>query len=210
MKFKILSYLENFAGIVIVVHSPTIPSFIIHWRLFFGMFFSLPSLACCTCSRAYEQRVRDVEHSTFTPIVLSATGGMAKQSTTFYKRLASRLAEKWEQTYCSTLYWLRVRLSFSLLRSAIQCIRGARSSRGHAVKSSPIDLIRSEASLYTQENWNIKKTHHIFFIITWIVSSPPPKNGGKTCSSSLRSPLLLVCKPCAYNGKPCNVHIYLK
>ncbi|XP_064389143.1 uncharacterized protein LOC135337174 [Halichondria panicea] len=91
--------------------------------------------------RAYEQRVRDVEHSTFTPIVLSATGGMEKQSTTFYKRLASRLAEKWEQTYCSTLYWLRARLSFSLLRSAIQCIRGARSSRGHAVKSSPIDLI---------------------------------------------------------------------
>ena len=28
--------------------------------------------------------------------------------------LQSRLAEKWEQTYCSTLYWLRVRLSFSL------------------------------------------------------------------------------------------------
>ena len=99
--------------------------------------------------RAYEQRVRDVEHSTFTPIVLSATGGMAKQSTTFYKRLASRLAEKWEQTYCSTLYWLRARLSFSLLRSAIQCIRGARSSRGHAVKSSPIDLISSEASLHS-------------------------------------------------------------
>ena len=98
--------------------------------------------------RAYEQRIREVEHSSFTPIVLSATGGMAKQSTTFYKRLASRLAEKWEQPYSTTLYWLRARLSFSLLRSAIQCIRGARSSRGHAVKSSsPIDLISSEASL---------------------------------------------------------------
>ena len=99
--------------------------------------------------RAYEQRIRDIEHSSFTPLVLSATGGMAKQSTTFYKRLASRLAEKWDQPYSSTLYWLRVRLSFSLLRSAIQCIRGARSSRGHAVKSSsPIDLIGSEASLH--------------------------------------------------------------
>ncbi len=80
--------------------------------------------------RAYEQRVRDVEHSTFTPIVLSATGGMAKQSTTFYKRLASRLAEKLEQTYCSTLYWLRVHLSFSLLRSAIQCISVAPAHPG--------------------------------------------------------------------------------
>ena len=62
--------------------------------------------------RAYEQRVRDVEHPTFTPIVFSATGGMAKQSTTFYKRLASRLAEKWEQWQLS-LYWLRTHLSFS-------------------------------------------------------------------------------------------------
>ena len=44
----------------------------------------------------YEQRIRDVEHSSFTPFVLSATGDMAKQSTTFYKRLASHLAEKWE------------------------------------------------------------------------------------------------------------------
>ncbi len=29
---------------------------------------------------------------------LSATGGMGKQSTTFYKRLASLLAEKWDQS----------------------------------------------------------------------------------------------------------------
>ena len=98
--------------------------------------------------RAYEQRIRNIEHSSFTPLVLSATGGMAKQSTTFYKRLASLLADKWEQPYSSTLYWLRVRLSFSLLRSAIHSIRGARSSRGHAEKSPlPIDLISREASL---------------------------------------------------------------
>ena len=98
--------------------------------------------------RVYEERIKNIEHSSFTPLVLSATGGMAKQSTTFYKRLASLLAEKWNQPYCSTLYWLRVRLSFSLLRSAIQCIRGARSSKGHAKKSPPpIDLISSEARL---------------------------------------------------------------
>jgi hypothetical protein len=98
--------------------------------------------------RAYEQRVREVEHSTFTPLVFSATGGMAKQSTTFYKRLASLLADKWEQPYSSTLCWLRCRISFSLLRSAIQCIRGARSSHGHACRSTPpIDLVNKEAQI---------------------------------------------------------------
>ena len=88
-------------------------------------------------SRAYGQRVREVEHATFVPIVMSATGGLSKQATNFYKRLASLLAEKWDQPYSTTLHWLRCSLSFSLLRSAIQCIRGARSSRGHAMKMSP-------------------------------------------------------------------------
>ena len=37
--------------------------------------------------RQYEQRVREVEHSTFTPLVMSTTGGMGKAAATFYKRL---------------------------------------------------------------------------------------------------------------------------
>ena len=98
--------------------------------------------------RAYEQRLLEVEHSSFTPLVLSATGGMARQATILYKRLASLLADKWDQPYSSTLCWVRSRLAFSLLRSAIQCIRGARSSVGHAIKSiPPIDLVNAEAQL---------------------------------------------------------------
>ena len=94
---------------------------------------------------AYEQRVREVEHASFTPLVLSATGGMVNEATVFYKRLASCLAMKWDQSYSCTMFWLRCRLTFSLLRSAIQCIRGARSSNGHAAKlPPPIDLAISE------------------------------------------------------------------
>ena len=73
--------------------------------------------------RAYGRPVREVEHANFVPLVMSATGGLAKQATNFYKRLASLLADKWTQPYSTTLYWLRCSLSFSLLRSAIQCIR---------------------------------------------------------------------------------------
>ena len=70
---------------------------------------------------AYEQRILKVEQSTFTPLIFSATGGMAKQTTTFYKRLASLLADKREHPYSSALYWLRCLLSFSHLRSAQRC-----------------------------------------------------------------------------------------
>ena len=80
--------------------------------------------------RAYEQRVREVEHGSFTPLVFSASGGMGNAAKIFYKRLASMIAEKSGSPYSTTLAWLRTRLSFSLLRSAIQCIRGTRSSRG--------------------------------------------------------------------------------
>ena len=78
-------------------------------------------------------------------LLLSATGGMANEATIFYKRLASCLATKWDQPYSPTMSWLHCRLT-SLLRSAIQCIRGARSSCGHATKSPtpPMDLVNSE------------------------------------------------------------------
>ena len=49
--------------------------------------------------RLHEQRVCEVEFASFTQLVLSATGGMVKQATIFYKRLASLLASKREFRY---------------------------------------------------------------------------------------------------------------
>ena len=95
--------------------------------------------------RAYEQQIREVEHATFSPLVLSATGGLAREANTFYKRLASMLASKWDHSYSSIICWLRCRLVFSLLCFSNQAIRDARSSRGHAIKMPMVaDLINSE------------------------------------------------------------------
>ena len=96
---------------------------------------------------AYEQRIREVEYASFTPLVMSLTGGLGPAATTTYKHLASLLSAKWNQSYGSVMAWLRCRLSFSLLRSSIMYIRGARSSQGHAQKSlsTAVDAISSEA-----------------------------------------------------------------
>ena len=64
----------------------------------------------------------------------SATGGLANEASIFYRRLASLLASKWDHPYSSTLCSLRCSLAFTLLHSAIQSIRGARSSCGHAIR----------------------------------------------------------------------------
>ena len=48
----------------------------------------------------------------------------------------------------STTCWLRCRLGFSLLRSAIRSLRGSRSSRGHAVKTPTMaDLVIHESAI---------------------------------------------------------------
>ena len=55
-----------------------------------------------------------------------------------YKRLASLLATKHLQPYSSTMGWLRCMISFSLLRSAITCLRGAHSTPGHPVSPTQV------------------------------------------------------------------------
>ena len=76
----------------------------------------------------YGQRILQVEHGTFTPLVLTTGGGMAREATVFYKRLAHLLAEKRNEDYSVVMSWLRCVLSFSLLRSAILCVQGTRKS----------------------------------------------------------------------------------
>ena len=90
--------------------------------------------------RQYESRVREVERSSFTPLVMSATGGMGRCATVFYKRLAAMIAEKRNIAYNRIISMIRCRLSFALLRSSILCLRGARSSY-HRVRNDPYEVI---------------------------------------------------------------------
>ena len=100
--------------------------------------------------RAYEQRVREIEHGSFTPLVLSLTGGLGNAATVSYKRLASMIACKRDQPYNKIMAWLRCSLAFCLLRSSIRSIRGSRSTSNHATKQRlpPVDLVTSEARLH--------------------------------------------------------------
>ncbi len=50
-------------------------------------------------SLRHKQRVREIEHGLFTPLVFSATGGMGPAPAIVYKKLASMLAEKHDKTY---------------------------------------------------------------------------------------------------------------
>ena len=83
----------------------------------------------------------------FTPLVFSTSSGMGREASEFYKRLADRLSEKRDKPYCMTMGWLRCCLNFALLRSAILCIRGSRSSKHHPFQDTNIELASKEGRL---------------------------------------------------------------
>ena len=97
--------------------------------------------------REYSARVREVEQGCFTPLDFTTSGGMGREATTFYKRLADLLAEKRQLPYGVVMGWLRCRLSFALLRSALLCIRGSRSLRATTDTSDCFEYVSRSSAL---------------------------------------------------------------
>ena len=79
--------------------------------------------------RTYNQRILQVEMGSFSPLVFTSSGGQAQECSLFYSRLAGMIAEKRNQHKSVVKAWLRCRLGFSLLRSALICLRGSRVLR---------------------------------------------------------------------------------
>ena len=97
--------------------------------------------------REYQQRIRHVEHGTFTPLVFSSYGTCNKETTTVLKKLASMLADKNSTEYAQEISLLRVRLSFEFMRSAQRCLRGTRHYRSKANPSRPAPVVIHEAGI---------------------------------------------------------------
>ena len=95
----------------------------------------------------YEARVREVERGCFTPLVLTTSGGMGREATTFYKRLADLLATKRNCPYSVTMGWIRCCLAFAMLRSALLCAQGSRKLRASAAARESFELSVSTGRL---------------------------------------------------------------
>ena len=97
--------------------------------------------------RHYNERVNNVEYGTFTPLVFSTNGGMGRECQVFYKRLAMMLAEKRSVPLHESIAFIRSKISFSLLRSSLLCIRGSRSIWNRESNISDIELTNSLANI---------------------------------------------------------------
>ena len=68
----------------------------------------------------------DVEMGTFTPLVFGTNGGMGLDCQNFLRTLANKLSSKNNEPYGSVISWLRMQLSFAILRTVHRCVRDSR------------------------------------------------------------------------------------
>ena len=89
----------------------------------------------------YNQRILEVEHGSFTPLVFSATGGYGREGKNFYRRFAEMMVEKEGTTY--PLYINR-KINFALLRSILCAFVVAALFREHFDQNKNFDIRTSE------------------------------------------------------------------
>ena len=85
-----------------------------------------------------------LEHGTFTPLIFTPYGGAGREVDNFIKSLASKLAQKQGIHNSLMTNWIRTKLSFELVRSALLCVRGTRvpSFKPVSVDVSEIELLQ--------------------------------------------------------------------
>jgi hypothetical protein len=91
--------------------------------------------------RKYEQQVLKVKGGTFTLFIMSTSGGIGPSAAVTVKRLASLIADKQGTSYSVVLNVIRCCFSFSLVDSAIMCIRGGRTSFKNPAKGADCPVL---------------------------------------------------------------------
>ena len=98
--------------------------------------------------REYSERVNQVEHASFTPLVFTTSGSEGPECKQFHRRLATLISNKRKESYADTIAYIRRKLRFSLLRTTLVALRGYRrpktASKEGPIPFSDIDISVSE------------------------------------------------------------------
>ena len=87
----------------------------------------------------YNERILQEENGSFTPLIFSSNGGMSNETKRFFSRMSELVSVKNGTKYSDTSAWIKRKIAFSLIRSAVICIRGSRSRKFHIPIDSIID-----------------------------------------------------------------------
>jgi len=101
--------------------------------------------------RAYEERISAVEHGSFTPMIMTSSGGMCSEMISAIKHIAQKISIRTNESYAKVVGVLRCRLSFEMLKSALVCLRGSRSIKPKIFDISSEEIQNSSAYVVTEE-----------------------------------------------------------
>ena len=97
-------------------------------------------------------KILQVENGSFTPLVFSISWRMGRKASKYYSQIAEILPEKRDETYLIRIPWIRRKLSLSLMRSIIACIKGSK-----IFKSNKEKQCTSEVSSNSETTWAIEE-----------------------------------------------------
>ena len=98
--------------------------------------------------RKYASRIIEVGNGTFTPLVFTTTGGMSQECQRYHSRLAELISSKKQEEYATTITWIRTKMSFTILGTALVCLRGTRSWRRKTnVQENDLEIEKGLAGL---------------------------------------------------------------
>ena len=93
-----------------------------------------------------------------TPLVFTTTGGIADECVRYHSRFAELSANKKGESYSSTISWIRAKVSFTIVRSAILCLRGSKP------RGQQLDFVNSDLQI---ENFFFNTSCEFFLPPVW-------------------------------------------
>ena len=84
----------------------------------------------------YNDRVLQVEHASFTPLIFATNGAMGEEAERYHAILAEKMSEKLNCTYADTMNYIRKKLSFTILKTALISLRGHRKKQQYTFCST--------------------------------------------------------------------------
>ena len=117
-----------------------------------------------------------VEHGVLAQLVSSTAGEMARECSTYYRRLAEMISIK-QDKHSLVVSWLRTRLSYASLRAAVLCIHESRSSHATLFTNMTLPLPLLRVRYHPQsKNRSVTLLFCIVLYSMWIIVFGNPKN----------------------------------
>ena len=80
--------------------------------------------------------MREIENTSFTPLVFSTSGVTGEEATHFHEVLAEKLSEKTKSLYVEAITFTRKRILFTIIRTAFIALRGKKEK---VLRTTPIN-----------------------------------------------------------------------